>query len=646
MGYQIRQGNYEKMGASRLGDDVMFTFACPNGEDCAVLLYKKGTQSRPTVIDVPKSYRIGSLYSVLVQGISLDTFDYNYRIGKKVVTDPYAGRIVGREKWADRSRLSDPHSLRSSDYPESFDWDGDERVHLSDEEMILYKLHVRAFTKGGLTKGARKGTFAGVQDAIPYLKELGVTSVELMPIYEFEEIMPQENKPAYQNYEAWKEQQEKPEGAEPLKQEEPPLKLNVWGYKEADYFAPKASFAAGDDPAGEVRELVRALHRNRMECILEFFFPEGYTGSYVVSVLRYWVREYHVDGVHLLGHHLPMREIIGDPLLSDTKIFYTGFDGEFISGNKEKNRLFVYNDEYQYPARKMLNRLEMNLDELVSQIVKWHPAEGFVNYITSNNGFTLYDLFSYTEKHNEANGEGNTDGSNWNYSANYGEEGKSRKKAVNLERDRQMRNAFSLLLLSKGVPLIYEGDELMNSKDGNNNTYCQDSRASYVTWSKRKQNLEMREFVKRLIAFRKSHPVLSDRGIQGKTVRPESGLPEISYHGENAWISGPEYGRCAIGILYCGEYIVDEAGKTDDLIYVAYNFMGGQQTLALPKLPFEGNWVKIMDTAVPAEPFLKKPERTRDQRIYMPGRSVRIYIGKRSAVKKAAVKPEHNGKQK
>ena len=353
-----------------------------------------------------------------------------------------------------------------------------------------------------------------------------------------------------------------------------------------------------------------------------------------MEALRYWVRDYHIDGFHLLGENIPMKALLTDPLLSDTKIFAPGFDAEFISGNKEKNRLFVCNDEFQYPARKMLNRLEMNLNEMAGQILKTHPAEGFINYITTNNGFTMTDLFSYAEKHNEKNGEENMDGSNWNYSANYGEEGKSRRRQVLSDRTRQLRNAFSLLLLSKGVPLIYEGDEIGNTKEGNNNSYCQDNAISYVEWSTRKRDKELRSFVKQLIRFRKEHPVLTDRKMYFRSCRTESGLPEISYHGENAWMNGPEYGRCSIGILYCGEYVEVEKGKTDDLIYVAYNFMGGQQSLALPKLPYEGRWMKIMDTAVEESAFLEKPEPTRDQRVMLPGRSVRIYIGKKEPTRR------------
>lgn len=626
---RIRQGNYEKMGAIQMGSDVTFTFASPSGEDCAVLLYRKDSEKRPTVIRVPRSFRIGTLYSVSVNNISLRDYDYNYRIGGKIMTDPYAERIFGREKWADRERLAGASPLRSGIISEDYDWENDERPQLADEEMLLYKLHIRAFTMEGLSKGKRKGTFAGTMDAIPYLKDLGVTAVELMPVYEFEELLPVEKKPVYLNYAEWKSQKENGEKEEEAPSEEPELRLNAWGYRNADYFAPKASYAFSEDPAEELRDLVKELHRNRMECILEFFFPDTVSGSFLLSALKYWVREYHVDGFHLLGYQLPLRDIIADPLLSDTKIFYMGFDQEYISGNKEKNRLFVYNDEYLYPARKMLNRLEMNLSEVLGQIVKDHPAQGFVNYITSNNGFTMFDLFAYSEKHNEANGEGGADGSNWNYSANYGEEGKSRKKQVSLDRERQMRNAFALLMLSKGVPLIYEGDEVMNSKGGNNNTWCQDNSVSYVNWAKRARNQAMHDFVKQMIAFRKNHPVLSDRNTGGRMVRAISGLPEISYHGENAWIQGPEYGRCAIGLLYCGEYVADASGVTDDFLYIAYNFMGGQQALALPKLPFEGEWYKIMDTAL-QQPFLEVPERTRDQRVYLPGRSIRIYIGKKT----------------
>ena len=626
MKIKIRQGNYEKMGVRSQGNEVTFTFGCNKGKNAVVLYPRNGGKIER--IEVPEEFRIGSMVSLTVQGISLQDYDYNYVLDGRVVNDPYAVSIVGRECWGDEERLKADFIAKSRFSHSDYDWTGDVRPKLSDEEMILYKLHVRAFSMKGRAKGKNKGTFAGVTEAIPYLKDLGVSVVEMMPVYEFEELMVPSPKNTLLNYAAWKAARDEKETAGTKKKKD--VKLNVWGYRDANYFSPKASYAAGKDVETELKDLIRTLHENRMECVLEFFFPEGHTGAYIVEALRHWVRDYHVDGFHLLGYGIPMNAILTDPLLSDTKIFCPGFTEEFISGNKEKNRLFVYNEEFLYPARKMLNRLEMNLDDMVREIVKTHPAQGFVNYITSNNGFTMNDLFSYAEKHNEANGEGNADGSNWNYSANYGEEGDSRKRAVLSERKRQLRNAFSLLLLSKGVPLIYEGDECGNSKKGNNNTYCQDNELSYVDWSVRKRDRELCQFVKELIAFRRAHPVLTDRTMFSHSCRPESGLPEISYHGENAWMSGPEYGRCAIGLLYCGEYVEVQKGKDDDLIYIAYNFMGGQQSLALPKLPYIGEWMKIMDTAVDQDPFLETPERTRDQKIMLPGRSVRIYIGQRA----------------
>ncbi len=631
MSIKIRQGNFEKMGVRSSEHEATFTFECKNGDNTAILLYpKKG--GKEIRVDIPADFRIGTMVSITVQGISLLDYDYNFVLNDHVINDPYAVSIVGREKWGDESRLQEGFVPKSRFVASDFDWTGDRRPKLADEDMLMYKLHVRCFTMQGKAKGKARGTFRGVAEAIPYLNELGVTVVEMMPVYEFEELMQPAPKNTLLNYASWKAEREEKETKK--KVEKAPVKLNVWGYRDANYMAPKLSYACTDDAERELKELVHTLHENGMECILEFFFPEGHSGGYIVEILRHWVRDYHIDGFHLLGYGIPMNQILTDPLLSDTKIFAPGFTEEFISGNKEKNRLFVYNEEYLYPARKMLNRLEMNLNDLVREIVKTHAAQGFVNYIAANNGFTMTDLFSYAEKHNEANGEGNIDGSNWNYSANYGEEGDSRRKAVLADRKRQLRNAFSLLLLSKGVPLIYEGDECGNSKNGNNNSYCQDNAISYVEWSVRKRDRELTEFIKQLIEFRKNHPVLTDRAMYTHTCRPESGLPEISYHGENAWMSGPEYGRCAIGILYCGEYVLMPDGKPDDMLYVAYNFMGGQQSLALPKLPYEGDWMKIMDTAVEGEAFLETPERTRDQKIMLPGRSVRIYIGQKKPAKR------------
>ncbi len=624
MSHQIRRGNYEKMGVSLVPQGVIFTFAGVEQGGAAILLYDEKGKKQERIV-IPETYRIGTIYSCLVEKLSGKNLRYNLEIGGRVLQDPYATRLYGREIWADESRLKKKHLVCCGIESDPDVLKDDVRPFLSDAETVIYKIHVREFTMQGLSRGKKKGTFAGVMDAIPYLQELGVTAVEFMPIYEFEEFQQEEMASTYLSY-----------GEEEKK--DMPVKLNCWGYKAGDYFAPKASFAYGLDPALEIKKLVAALHKAGMEAYLEFYFTEKVTGTFSIEVLRHWIKEYHIDGVHLLGEHLPINQIIEDPMLSDTKIFYTGFADAYISGNKAKNRLFVYNDEYLYPTRKMLNRMDMNMNELVGQITKEHPGQGYVNYITSNNGFTMADLFSYSEKHNEANGEEGRDGNNWNYSANYGAEGPSRKKTILKDRQRQMRNAFALLFLSKGVPLLYEGDEVCNTKLGNNNSYCQDNEIGYVNWSKNSSKKEMQDFVKKLLKFRKEHPVVADRNSVNYS-RVDSGLPEVSFHGENAWITGIDYGRCAVGIMYAEDYVLPK--KKNHLVYITYNFHLIPHKIALPNMPGKGTWKKVMDTSRDKDPF-GKTEIVEGNECTVAGRSICIFLGEPIKEKVQEVKNESN----
>lgn len=616
----IRPGNYEKMGAVQDKEGIIFTFAGEKTEECAVLLYKKGKCEVAKRIAVPPEHGIGSLRSVRVTGIDSDRYDYNYEIDGKVQVDPYARRIVGREHWFDRKRAADAYAIRCGFEFTTFDWMQDQAPEIPKEDMVMYKMHVRGYTMDATGMGKIKGSFLGIKEKIPYLKQLGITTIELMPVYEFEElVLPKEDK--LPDYITWKSQE---------KQEEAVVdRVNYWGYVPGNYFAPKEAYAAVRPASLELKDLIRELHSQNMECILEIFFDSHVNHNYIIDVLRYWVMEYHVDGFHVIGRSLPLTAIAQDLLLSRCKIFNDGLYPGQIEQRGDYQHLFAYNEEFLYPMRKLLNHMGGNLSEFTDQMRKQHAEMGFVNYVASNNGFTLADVFSYNEKHNEANGENNADGNDWNYSNNCGVEGTTRKEYVRSLRTKQIKNALALVVLAQGVPLLMAGDEFANSQKGNNNAYCQDNKVGWVNWKKPEQMAELTEYTQKLIRFRREHKILCNAAPLRMTDYKSIGYPDLSYHCDKAWVAGFEPNRQSVGMMYCEAYHNEDA---ETFLYVAYNFHNGEQMLALPKLPKKVTWMRIMDTSCP-QSFLPEAQLLQEQnQVKVEGQSISILIGRQEGV--------------
>lgn len=601
MAEQIREGNYSRFGASRLADGICFTFEGDKDSDCAIRLYEKhGNKDMSDSyrdIPVPKEYCIGAVRSVCVTGLDAARFHYNYVIGRKVVVDPYARRIIGREKWGDYSRREKRYAVLSGFDFSEFDWQGDRCPEIPGPDMVMYKLHVRGFTKDGGVTGRNKGTFAAVAQKIPYLKDLGVTTVELMPAYEFEELIPPKHEVHSIDFEGWAPQAVT--GYQLMQQKEYEEKekelpgINFWGYGSGDYFAPKASYAAGNSPSAEMKEMIRALHAAGMECVMEMSFDAQVNPNYIVEVLRYWVLEYHVDGFHLLCSQTAVASVISDVLLRRTKIFALSFPKEAWEQTSVYPHLYVYNDDFLYAARKMINHQDGNLIEYLNQNKKQHLQIGFVNYFANNNGFTLADTFRYVTKHNEANGEGGTDGIDWNYSVNCGVEGASRKKKINEARVRLMKQAMASVVLAQAVPLILAGDEFGNSQGGNNNPYCQDNRIGWVNWKELEKNREYFTYVRDLLALRRMHPCVRSRVPMRMSDYQAYGMPDLSYHCAQAWNSEIYPSMQAVGEIYCGAY----AGEAEN-VYIGWNFSQSEMPLALPKAAAGKEWHIVFGAGV------------------------------------------------
>ena len=633
------------MGVSAAADGkVNFAAALHTKDECGVLLYLKG-RSAPVRLPFYRGKKVGNIYCLQAEGLAGREFRYNFYAGDEIVTDPYAAVIHGNEKWGKRV---DP-ALVGGVCAEAYDW-GEDRAPMTPlSETVLYLLHVRGFTRHASSGVQNRGTFAGLAEKIPYLKELGITAVELMPAYEFLEL--ETEKRAEAGMEEMKKRcMEDPEAVQTPR-------LNYWGYKEGYYFAPKFSYAASGRPAEEFKDLVKALHAEGIELIMQFYFPPRIKQAHILEVIRHWVLEYHVDGFHLMGVRVPVALLATEPMLGNTKLFYESMPcGEIYERNEAPvyKNLASYNDGFLYTMRAFLKGDE-NMVPAALACLKRNPAqEGVINYITNYSGFSLADLVSYDGKHNEENGEDNRDGCDENMSWNCGAEGKTRKKSILQLRKRQMKNAMLLLLTAQGTPMIVSGDEFGFSRGGNNNPYCQDNNVNWLNWKLLAENRDFAEFVREAVRMRKEHPVLHQQEELTMLDYLSCGCPDLSYHGKDAWrLDMDRYCRTA-GVMYCGSYAKTGGGERDCSFYIAYNMHWEEQEFALPALPDTERWTRLCDTfeeekklpeggALPESAVQEKapadrsggPEETAakggggaDKRMSVPGRSIRILISR------------------
>lgn len=549
-------------GCTVEGQTVNFSVAVPEGQTCELIIYKKGARASAFSQEMPYSDVAGKLHFLSVVLEQPEDYEYCYKIGGKIVPDPYGKAFSGREHW---SVSKGKRKLRTRIVTDTFDWEKSQFPHLKKEDVIAYSLHVRGFTKHSSSGVAHKGTFDGVTEKLPYLQKLGINQIHLMPVYEFDENQ---------------------------------RHVNYWGYGKAYFFAPKASYAAGD-PVNEMKSLVRQMHLAGIEVILEMPFTEGTTFSLILDCLRYWVMQYHVDGFIVNPYICNPDELAKDPVLAKSKIL-----------KKE--------DGFQNVMRRFLKGDEGMIRDVICQLKNQDTQ--LYNYIASHNGFTLCDVVSYDGKHNEANGENNLDGPDYNYSWNCGAEGNSRKKAVNELRKNQIFNAFFLLLFAQGMPCILSGDEFMNTQKGNNNAYCQDNLISWLDWNQLSRQEELYTFVCRLIALRKA--CMKQTAKKSEDTMGRSGIPQISYHGEDAWQMPAGRASRQLGVFYHEE-------STEKDFYIAYNMHWLSHSFALPSLPKGMEWVCIAGTK---EGVLDEKEAVpvKDKKVQLEERTIKVFVGRQA----------------
>lgn len=597
-----------------------FSVVMKQGKDCGIILYDK-RGGRETRIPFREENKFGSIYSMAVKDLDTHRYSYNFYDGEEIFTDPYAKVIHGHEKWGRCSEL-----LKGGFILDTYDWEGDKPLKHPYENSILYCLNVRAFTKHKSAGIPHRGTFKGILEKLPHLKELGITAIELMPAYEYNEA---EKVSAGYLPELSADTGIPAADAAPVQE-----KLNCWGYKKGFYFAPKASFSSEKDAVAEFKDMVKQLHRNGIEVIMQFYFPNSVQMGMILDAVKYWVLEYHIDGVHLKGERIPLQVIATEPLLTDTKLFYYDFPCEQIYGEKdipEYRNLASYKDDYMYTARRFLKGDDGMIGSFLEQQRKNPSQYGVINYVTNYYGFSLADMVSYEHKHNEANGEKNADGMEQNQTWNCGIEGITRRKNILDLRRRQMKNALTMLFLAQGTPLLFSGDEMGNTRFGNNNPYCQDNETGWIKWNMNANGRAVFQYVKELSALRRQHPVLHANEQLRILDYIGCGYPDLSYHGEEAWRPDLSSYSRLVGVMYCGCYARGNTSDEDAFFYVAYNMHWLPHTFALPKLPKGMKWCLIGDTGTEEGIGMREEtDATAKELLYVnvDARTIQIYISK------------------
>lgn len=685
-GFPVRPGIYDLNGATPLQNDVNFTIHTCGGTSCELLLFHRAQEEPFAVLPFPEAYKIGDVYSMIVYGLNIDEFEYAYRVDgpycpekgllfdkNKILLDPYAKAVAGQRTWGIRW----DHTYHARVVKDRFDWGDMPQSKKELCDLIIYELHVRDFTHHPSSGVQHRGTFSGLMEKIPYLKELGINAVELMPIFEFDETMNSRTVDGKQL-------------------------LECWGYNTVGFFAPNSSYAAANEhnqEGTELKTLIKALHDNGIEVILDVVFnhtaegnEKGNTFSFkgfdnniyymltpdgnyynfsgcgntlncnhpvvqqlILECLRYWTINYRVDGFRfdlasILGRNedgSPMnnppllRTLADDSILSNVKLIAEAWDagGLYQVGSfPASGRWAEWNGRYRDSLRSYLKGDSWNAWDAAWSISgsgdlyggyydnthsNYAGYNSCVNFLTCHDGFTLYDLYAYNDKHNEANGWNNTDGANDNRSWNCGAEGETDDPEVLSLRRRMIRNACAVLMCSRGTPMFLAGDEFGNTKFGNNNSYCQDNITSWLDWRMLEKNKDLFEFFKFMIAFRKKHPV-----IHKQLPTSVCGMDPIHTHNLNAEETDIPRDARTFCVSFAG---YDKEKGKDDLIYVAVNTFWEDVTITLPNLHRRGAWHLSVNTYGDGNGHYCYPEGQEvriDRSFVMRPRSVAVFTGR------------------
>ncbi len=650
-GFKVRPGFYNRNGAAAAPNGVSFTIHSSGATSCTLLLFRPREKEPYARLKFPEAYHIGNTYSMLVFDLKIEEFEYAFQLDgpydkekgllfnkNTVLLDPYARAVTGQKEWGDRPESDEGFVYHARVVENNFDWGNVRQLELPMEDLVIYELHVRGYTKDVSSGVSARGTYEGLRQKIPYLKDLGINAVELMPIFEFDEM----------------------ESARVVDGEQ---LYNYWGYNTVCFFAPNTSYSSvveHNHEGEELKRLIYELKENGIEVILDVVFNHtaegnedgpsfsfkgidnniyyiltpggGYynfsgcgnvlncnhptTRRFIIDCLRFWVTEYRVDGFRFdlasilsrdwngapMAEPPILHEIACDAILGKVKLIAEAWDagGLYQVGNFPAfSRWSEWNGRYRDDMRRFLKGDAGLAGTAITRITgssdmydrATRGEDASVNFLTCHDGFTLYDLYSYNTKHNEKNGWNNTDGDNNGNSWNCGVEGETDNPEIEGLRRRMVKNAFATLMCSRGPAMFYAGDEFCNTQFGNNNAYCQDNIISWLDWNRLEEYQEIHDFFRYMIAFRKEHAVLR------KSTGPAScGLPEISIHNGYPFNNRTDYNSRLIGVMFAGR---DEADKRDDVIFYGMNAYWEPINMQLPELPCGKKWKVCVNTAVP-----------------------------------------------
>lgn len=658
--FNIQPGDTLSFGIIRVAAGVQFSIYLPDGNDCKLKFYYTGRKEPACIIPLTNEYKRGGVYFITITGINKtdsrerslmqilsQDFEYMYEASGREFVDPYAHIIHGKQVWGKVLNSSQKKFVRGGICLDEFNWEDDHQIMRPFDKVILYQLHVRGYTKHPSSGVKNKGTYKGLVEKIPYMKDLGINALLLLPCYEFNEI--QEEVYIYNGRPITKDKAEEisSNDRDALQSY---IRLNYWGYGAGNtyYLAPKTAYASDkSNPVSEFKNFVKAFHKEGIEILMDIYFSPGTNLYLMTDCLRNWVLEYHIDGFRINNDVMPALALISDPVLSGVKIITSYWDDGLLhsQGSCSGKFLAEYNEGFMNDARKFLKSDEGMTGSFAERFRRNPSKYSVINFITHVNGFTMMDLVSYDIKHNESNGEKNRDGTDYNYSWNCGTEGKSRKQSISIKRMRQIRNAFIMLLLSQGTPMILAGDEFGNTQSGNNNAYCHDNNITWLNWKYGKREAEILEYVKKLISFRKEHPILHHPEYLPMSDNKRLGLPAISIHGTQAWRADYSNYNRMISFLLNGGYTDDGHGGTDDIIYIIFNMYWESKTFDIPSLPAGKKWYTAITTYdnmfydIPAKK--KKTEKSRvktaktdkkemelQRKTVVPPRSIVVFIGR------------------
>ena len=678
-GFMVRPGFYNSEGAVPTARGVSFTIHSVGATGCTLLLFRPQEKEPYARLKYPEAYHIGNTFAMLVFGLKIDEFEYAFQLDgpydesrgllfdkNNVLLDPFAKAVTGQRNWGERPESDEGFVYHARVVENNFDWGKMTFPEIPAEDLIIYETHVRGFSKDASSGVTAGGTFEGLRQKIPYLKDLGVNAIELLPIFEFDEMESARVVDGVQLY-------------------------NYWGYNTVSFFAPNTSYSSvveHNHEGDELKLLISELKANGMEVILDVVFnhtaegnengpcfsfkgidnniyymltPDGhyynFSGcgnamncnhpimrKFIIDCLRYWVMEYRVDGFRFdlasiltrdqNGAPMPdppiLQGIACDPILGHVKLIAEAWDaaGLYQVGSFPAFRRWSeWNGRYRDDMRRFLKGDDFLARTAAARITGspdlYDPAyrggNASINFLTCHDGFTLYDLYSYNQKHNEANGWGNTDGADDNNSWNCGVEGETDNPAILALRKRLMKNACAVLLCSRGTPMFLSGDEFADTRYGNNNPYCQDNLISWLDWSLLKKNKDLFDFFQYMIQFRKDHPVIR------KDLEPSYlGVPAMSTHGltpDETNFSGDSHVVC---VRFAG---YNEAIQEEDLVYLAVNSGWFPVTLTLPELPEHYKWKVAVNTGDPKCQFFHKNSMpTVESKIFLGERSVIIFV--------------------